>query len=215
MLRDVIYNEIFTVLIIIGLIFIASAKLLFPKRFNEFVLVLGNSKYLKIYSREQKFLDMFDGLLFVNLIISISVFVFLVYQKFVDNMNPSVGLLFKLIFGLAVFILIKVLIERLVGSLFEIDSLIDHYLFQKISYKNLIGIILIPINALLIYSLDSNKIAIFIIIGLLFAISIIGLITSIKSYQSLIKNNLFYFILYLCALEIAPYLVLYKVISAY
>jgi len=215
MFRDVTSNEIFTVLIILGIFFIASAKLLSPKRFNEFVLVLGNSKYLKIYSREQKFLDMFDGLLFVNLIISISVFVFLVYQKFVDNMNPSVGLLFKLIFGLAVFILIKVLIERLVGSLFEIDSLIDHYLFQKISYKNLIGIILIPINALLIYSLDSNKIAIFIIIGLLFAISIIGLITSIKSYQSLIKNNLFYFILYLCALEIAPYLVLYKVISAY
>jgi len=214
MLRDVTSNEIFTVLIVLGLFFIASAKLLSPKRFNEFILVLGNSKYLKIYSREQKFLDMFDGLLFVNLIISISIFVFLIYQKFIENIEPSTGLLLKLIFGLGVFILIKVLIERLIGSLFEIDSIIDQYLFQKISYKNFIGLILIPINALLIYSLKVNEIIIFIIIGILFVISIMGLITSIKSYQSLIKNNFFYFILYLCALEIAPYLVLYKVIRA-
>ncbi|MDU8884953.1 DUF4271 domain-containing protein [Yeosuana sp. MJ-SS3] len=214
MLRDIASNEIFTVLIILGLFFIASAKLLSPKRFDEFVLVLGNSKYLKIYSREQKFLDMFDALLFVNLIISITVFIFLVYQNLVENINPSTGLLLKLIFGLGIFILIKVLIERLVGSLFDMDSIIDQYLFQKISYKNFIGIILIPINALLIYSFNANKIVVFIVIGILFCISIMGLITSIKSYQSLIKNNLFYFILYLCALEIAPYLVLYKVISA-
>ena len=214
MLRDVNSNEIFTVLIIIGLVFIASAKLLIPKRFNEFMLVLGNSKYLKIYSKEQKFLDLFDALLFVNLIISITIFIFLVYQEFIENIDPSTGLLLKLIFGLGVFILIKVLVERLVGSLFEIDPLIDQYLFQKISYKNFIGVILIPINALLIYSLNLNKTVIFIIIGILFAISIIGLITSIKSYQNLIKNNLFYFILYLCALEIAPYLILYRVIRA-
>ena len=175
MLRDIASNEIFTVLIILGLFFIASAKLLSPKRFDEFVLVLGNSKYLKIYSREQKFLDMFDALLFVNLIISITVFIFLVYQNLVENINPSTGLLLKLIFGLGIFILIKVLIERLVGSLFDMDSIIDQYLFQKISYKNFIGIILIPINALLIYSLKVNEIIIFIIIGILFVISIMFL----------------------------------------
>ena len=47
---------------------------------------------------------------------------------------------------------------------------------------------------------------------LLFFIVLTGLFTSFKAHQSLIKYNFFYFILYLCALEIAPYIILYKVI---
>ncbi|MDC3229281.1 DUF4271 domain-containing protein [Flavobacteriaceae bacterium] len=33
-----------------------------------------------------------------------------------------------------------------------------------------------------------------------------------KNYRSLIFSNFFYFLLYICALEISPYLILYKVI---
>ena len=212
MLRDVTSNELFTVLIVIGLVFIALARLLDSKRFNDFVLVIRNSKYLKIYAREQKFLDVFDGLLFVNFIISLSIFSLILYQLLIGDVEISVGMFFKLIFAIGVFILIKVLFERLIGSLFEIDTLIDQYLFQKISYKNFIGIILLPVNALLIYSLNISALIIFTILFLLLVITVIGLITSIKGHQNLIKNNLFYFILYLCALEIAPYLILYKVI---
>ena len=57
MLRNVISNDLFTVLIVIGLILIAVSKVLFAKRFHDFILVLGNSKYLKIYSKDQKFLQ--------------------------------------------------------------------------------------------------------------------------------------------------------------
>ena len=76
MIRDAASNELFTILLVLGLIIIATAKLLAPKRFNDFVFVVGNYKYLKIYSREQKFFDKFDALLFVNLILSTSVFLF-------------------------------------------------------------------------------------------------------------------------------------------
>jgi len=104
-----------------------------------------------------------------------------------------------------------VLLERLIGSLFEIDQLIDNYIFQKISYKNYIGLLLLPINALLIFSVTPSRQIIFLVLSILLIISVIGLITSFKSHQSLIKKNFFYFILYLCALEIAPYIILYKV----
>ncbi len=214
MLRDIISNELFTVLLAISLVIIAAAKLTSPKRFNDFVYVLGNSKYLKIYARDQKFLDRFDALLFANLVLSASVFSYLMYQYVTDSKVVSIDLLFKLAIGIAVFILIKVLIERLIGSLFEIDALIDQYLFQKISYKNYLGIILLPINTLLIYSFKPSSTIIYILIILLFIINLIGVITSFKMQQSVIKQNLFYFILYLCALEIAPYIILYKVFIA-
>ena len=213
MLRNVETHELFTILIVIGISFIAVAKSMFSKRFNDFVFVLGNSKYLKIYAREQKFFDKFDALLFVNLIFSLSIFGFICLQYFEVVNELTIDIMFKLAFGIGAFILIKVLIERLLGSLFEIDKLSDQYLFQKISYKNFLGIILVPINLLLIFSFKPSLSVIYTIVILLLIVNIMGLIITIKTHQSLIKQNFFYFILYLCALEIAPYIILYKVFN--
>ena len=211
MIRNVYSTELFTILLVVCLVIIALAKLKSPKRFEDFLYVLGNSKYLKIYSREQKFFDTFDALLFGNLILCLAVFSFIIYQNTFDIKDIDINILFKLTTGISAFILIKVLIERLIGSLFEIDKLIDEYLFQKISYKNYLGLLLLPINAILLFSFQDSLNLVYVFIGLLLIVNIIGLITSFKTHQNSIKNNLFYFILYLCALEIAPYIILYKV----
>jgi len=211
MLRNIVSNELFTVLLVISLIIVAIAKLVSPKRFGDFILVIGNDKYLKIYSREQKFFDNFDALLFSNLILSVSVFCLIIFRFTEETSKIPINSMFKLSVGIAIFVLIKVLLERLIGSLFEIDKLTDLYLFQKITYKNYLGILLLPINALLLFTFQPTLNIIYGIIILLLSINVIGLISSLKSHQSLIKNNLFYFILYLCALEIAPYIILYKV----
>lgn len=211
MIRIVSSNELLTILLVVGLIIIASAKLIAPRRFEDFLYVLGNSKYLKIYARGQKFFDVFDALLFGNLILCLAVFSFIFYKNVNEISSIDTNLLFKLISGFGAFILIKVLIERLIGSIFEIDSLINDYLFQKISYKNYLGLLLLPINAILLFSFLNTLNLVYIFIALLLIVNIIGIITSFKTHQSLIKNNLFYFILYLCALEIAPYIILYKV----
>ncbi|WP_298494213.1 DUF4271 domain-containing protein [uncultured Algibacter sp.] len=211
MLRHIVSNEIFTILLVLGLVIVALAKLTAPRRFDDFIMVLANDKYLKIYSRDQKFFDKFDALLFTNLILSVSVFCFIVFKHYASVQNISGNTMFKLTFSIGVFILIKVLTERLIGSLFEIDKLIDQYVFQKISFKNYLGLLLLPVNALLLYSFQPTLPLIYGIISVLLIINIIGLISSFKTHQSLIKHNLFYFILYLCALEIAPYVILYKV----
>ena len=213
MLREVIYHEWFTVLIVVGLVAITMSKQLFPARFNDFISVLGNSKYLKIYSRDQKFIDGFDTLLFINLTISLSIFGFLAYATLVEPIRFELLIFAKIIFGVAALVLIKVLFERLIGSLFDIDKLIDQYLFQKTSYLNFSGFILLPINVLLLYAITPTKWILLSSIVLLILVNSVGLVTTFKNHQKLILNNLFYFILYLCALEIGPYLILYKIIA--
>lgn len=213
MLREIIYNEWFTALIVVGLIAITTSKQLFPARFNDFISVLGNSKYLKIYSRDQKFIDGFDSLLFFNLIISLSIFGFLAYSTLIEPLTFEILTFSKILFGVAALVLIKVLFERLIGSLFDIDKLIDQYLFQKTSYLNFSGFILLIINVILLYALTPSKLILIISIGLIVLINLLGLMTTFKNHQKLILNNLFYFILYLCALEIGPYLILYKIIT--
>ena len=213
MLREIISNEWFTVLIVLCVCILAFAKARFTNRFNDFLWLIGNSKYLKIYSRDQKFIDQFDGLLFLNLIISSALFYFIWYNTFIESIAFDLILFFKLFIGIGSLILIKILIERLIGSLFEIDSLIDSYVFQKTNYKNYIGLVLLPINILLIFAVNPSKTILYIVAGLILVINLVGFITSFKIHQKLILNNLFYFILYLCALEIAPYIILYEVLN--
>ena len=212
MLREIISNDWFTILIVFSTSILAVAKYAFSNRFNDFLWVVGNSKYLKIYTREQKFIDKFDSLLFANLIISLSIFLFLCYVTLIETTAFNILLFLKIVLGVGALILIKVLLERLIGSLFEIDALIDSYIFQKTSYKNYIGLLLLPINAVLIFALQPSSLIIYVILSLLLIINLTGFITSLKANQKLIISNIFYFILYLCALEIAPYIILYKLL---
>ena len=213
MLREVISNEWFTILIVLSLGILAFAKFSFAVRFNEYLGVLGNSKYLKIYTREQKFFDQFDALLFVNMIVSVSIFSFIGYNSLIGDLEFDLELFSKIILGIGALILIKIMLERLVGSLFEIDALIDAYLFQKTNYKNYIGLLLLPINIILIYAVTPSKGVIYVILGLLTLVNLFGIFTSFRMHQKILLSNLFYFILYLCALEIGPYIILYKLFN--
>ena len=210
MLREIISTEWYTILFVLCLSILAMAKYIFSSRFNDFLWLVGKSKYLKIYAREQKFIDQFDAFLFLNLVISLSIFFFLGHSTFVGGISFNIGLFLKILLGIGAIILIKVLLERLIGSLFGIDTLIDSYLFQKTSYKNFSGLLLLPINILLVFTIPLSINLFYVIIGFLFIINLMGFITSIKTHQKTILNNIFYFILYLCALEIAPYVILYK-----
>ena len=212
MLREIVSNELFTILLLVSVVLIVAAKLVFTARFDDFLTLITNSRYLKIYSRDQKFIDFFDALLFLNLIISITLFVVISLRQLSDGFENGMDLMLKLAIGLAALFLIKILVERLLGSLFEIDELIDSYLFQKINYRNYLGLLLIPINALLLYAITPSTKVVYVVIFMLLFINVIGIVTTLKSHQKLLMNNIFYFILYLCALEISPYIILYKVI---
>ncbi|WP_055434761.1 DUF4271 domain-containing protein [Lacinutrix algicola] len=210
MLREVLSTELYTILLVICLVLVAITKLLFPKRFRDFQVLLINFRYLKVYSREQKFFDLFEGLLFLNLIISLTVFTLLCFNLSVNLPKTEYITPPKLAFGISILFLIKILLERLVSSILNMDAIIDNYIFLKVSYKNFLGLLLIPINAILMYSWYPTHTNTSIFVVLLALINVYGILLFIKNNLKTIKKNWLYFILYLCALEISPYLVLYK-----
>ena len=214
-MRNFITHEWFTIFTIIGLFSIVVAKFLNTLRFNDFMYVIGNSKYLKIYTKDQKFIDQFDSFLFINLSLSLSIFIYFAYSTFVSPLNFELVSFLKLLFAVSTIIIIKTLLERLIGSVFEIDSLIDEYLFQKTTFKNLSGILFLSANLFLIYTNYNAEYIIITAFIIVCIINLIGFLNSFKTYQKLINHNVFYFLLYLCALEIGPYVLLYKVIREY
>jgi hypothetical protein len=214
-MRNFITHEWFTIFTIIGLFAIVTAKFVNTLRFNDFLYVIGNSKYLKIYTKDQKFIDQFDSFLFINLALSFSIFSYFAYSTFVTPLSFELISFLKLLFTVSTIVIIKTLLERLIGSLFEIDRLIDYYLFQKTTFKNYSGIVFLIANLFLLYTNTYANVVIIAAFTLICLINLIGFLTSFKNYQNRINPNLFYFLLYLCALEIGPYILLYKVIREY
>lgn len=110
---------------------------------------------------------------------------------------------------LIVFILSKYLIEKIIATSFNIEEFIEQFNLQKVSYRTYIGLIILPVDIILYYNNNSSKFVIFLFIVIILAINTATYLLSLKNYQNLIFSKLFYFILYLCALEIAPYYFMY------
>lgn len=213
MLREVLFNDLYTTIIVASLAIIVSAKLLNFNRFTDFIRLFGTTNYLKIYFKEHRFLDPFDILLFLNFCINGTLTGILTYTTFVQNLELNALLFIKLGALLGSWVLLKILLEIGIGYLFDIPKLFHSYVFQQLSFLNFLGVVLLPLNSLLIFSTLSHFILMITTLVISGVILFVGFMKSIKTYQKLLTNNFFYFILYLCTLEIGPYIVLYKLFS--
>jgi hypothetical protein len=110
-------------------------------------------------------------------------------------------------------VLSKFLIEKIVATIFNIEEFAEQFNLQKVSYRTFIGFILLPINIYLFYNNTPSNIIIYFTIAVILIINLFSYLVSLKIYQNLLIGKLFYFILYLCALEIAPYYFMYYLIT--
>ncbi|UJH90523.1 DUF4271 domain-containing protein [Antarcticibacterium sp. 1MA-6-2] len=103
--------------------------------------------------------------------------------------------------------------EKIIANVFDIDDTAEHYLFQKHTYRNFITLCFLPVIIFLVYSPNPAKNAIFTVIGIFGFAILYTYFRIIRKNGSLVSRNWFYFILYLCALEITPYVILFKLIT--
>ncbi len=207
-------NDLLTIVIVLILVLLVVSKKLFETRFDDFISLFTSGKYLIIKSREHKAFFGFNVLMLAIHILSISILLFVIYRIFLTPEPEQFGIIFlRIITAYSFFVLVKITVEKIIANIFDIDDLAENYLFYKHTYRNFISILILPVSIFLIYSTFAGK-------GLLYflgVILIIGLVYSlynvVKKNQGLISRNWFYFILYLCALEITPYVILYKLIT--
>jgi hypothetical protein len=202
-----------TYLFILSFVFIAITKSTFETRFKDFLRILFSDKYIKIYKDSSHLMSWFTILLFVVQIISFSFFIQLLLHQ-LGYVSKTDNVIFARIFTFfGIFVLSKFLIEKIIAAIFNIDEFAEEFNLQKVSYRTFIGLILLPINLYLFYNDNPSNILIFCIIGVILIINLFSYIISLKIYQNLFIGKVFYFILYLCALEIAPYYFMYYLIT--
>jgi len=199
-----------TILLLVCLAIIAFQKSIYATQFNEFIRLAYSDKYTKIYKDSSEFLSGFMISMFVIKLISFSFFILLALDQFGKASKFDWVLYIRLFTFLFVFILSKFLIDKIIATTFKIEEFNEQFNLIKANYRVYFGFILLPIIIFLYYnSIDSNLLY----WGILTALMTFNLITylsAIKTYQNLLIRKIFYFILYLCTLEIAPYYFIYN-----
>jgi Domain of unknown function (DUF4271) len=117
---------------------------------------------------------------------------------------------------LIVLYLLKFLILKVVGWIFNLSRAVDIYLFVVFLTNKIIGTFLLPFLVLITFSgplLTEVGITLSIIMVCLFYIY--RFIAAYAALHKEIKISGLHFILYLCAFEIAPLLLIYKVLITY
>ncbi|QHI37133.1 hypothetical protein IMCC3317_25110 [Kordia antarctica] len=209
--RTIISKDWFTLFFVITFCLLVFTRFVFRKQFGLFLEFLVSNKYQNNFlAKQEDLINGFTTLLFGIQIISFAIFGYVAATFFRPHLVNTPLLFVKIISFLLFFSIIKYIIEKIIAVILDIEKYVNIYNFHKISARNLFGLLLIPINLLIVYWLDGNKYVFFSVILTFFAYNFIVFFFLLKNHQKLIISKLFYFILYLCALEIAPYFVIYK-----
>lgn len=115
--------------------------------------------------------------------------------------------------GLAAIFIAKHLLLSLIAYLFPIRKEVRIYSFTIMIFAIILGVIISFADFILAYSPEGVKMFIMYFMGLLFLL--IYLLRSLRGLfiaNRFVFNYFFHFLLYLCAVEIAPALVIYKMI---
>lgn len=202
-----------TILFLFSVTIVVITKTAFENRFNDFVKLLFSNKYLKVYKDSSNLMSWFTILLFVVQLLSLSFFVQLILAYFGYTTKTNWITYIQIFTFLSFFVLSKFLIEKIIATSFNIESFIEQFNLFKVSYRTYIGLMLLPVNMVLYYTDFMNKQLIIVVFGILLIINTMTYLASLRNYQNLLFSKMFYFILYICALEIAPYYFMYYAIT--
>nr|WP_299486642.1 DUF4271 domain-containing protein [uncultured Allomuricauda sp.] len=193
-----------TIVLFLSMVILALGKYLFQGRFLNFIILPFNNRYVVLHSKKGRLLNWFHIMLTLFQLINFSLFLFLVIQSFFGADEDPLLAFFVIMGVVVLFQLVKLALQLVKGYVFNTQSLIAELLFNKTSYLNYSSLIMFVANVVLIYIASSSKIVFYVAFILIVSINAIGFIKLLKNYQKAIVPNLFYFILYLCTLEIAP-----------
>jgi len=129
---------------------------------------------------------------------------------------------FPLTFGIcataiASLYLVKFAILKMSGWIFNISMATDAYIFVVFLVNKMMGILLIPFLVVLAFTSAEELYAATVTISLI----MIGILlvyrfsTGFRHLRNEIKLSIFHFFIYLCAFEITPVVLIYKVLLAY
>jgi hypothetical protein len=205
--------------LLVGILFyFALIRIFFEKYFNNLMTLFFRVSLRQQQIREQVLQTPLPSLL-LNILFVISAGLYACFLLHYSRIGEGVG--FWVLYAwcmliLAAIYLVKFMVLKFVGWVFSISRATDIYIFVVFLVNKMLGIFLLPFLILITFSgVQAREIFITISMAMVFVLWIYRALASYRPVSSEIKLTPFYFLLYLCAFEIAPLLLIYKVLLTY
>jgi len=199
MIREIIVNDCLTIILFITFFFKIILKKINPILFYENIDLIKKDLKNKISNNLYgiKLLDVAYNILFIsNLSVLFTIYV---------NKEFNIIIYFKLFQNILLFFLLKYILDLLIGKLFITMKIMKKYVYLKIIYFNSLGILASILNLVVAYTSFEHISIISFCICLTLILFIFSYFSIFVLMKKIIYKNWFYFILYLCTLEIIPY----------
>lgn len=122
-------------------------------------------------------------------------------------------LYFFLIGALTLLFLGKHLLLWLVGAIFPVSREMSRYSFTIMVFAIIIGLLLTPASLFISYVPETvREPLILLTLGMVAALYLLRSLRGLFIANRFVLGNLFHFLLYICTVEVAPVLVLYKIV---
>ena len=199
MIRDIISNDSLTLILLGSLLYIIILKRINPTIFDQNLSFKKKELINKVSNSLLgiKTLEILYNFLFIS---NLSILL-----TFFKNKNFELFVYYELLGFVSIFYVVKIMLDFSIGRLFSISELMKNYIWQKLVYHNSLGILLLLFNFLIAYSIFDGYYMILISIYISLVFLLFSYCSIYFSMKKVIIKNWFYFILYLCTLEIIPY----------
>jgi Domain of unknown function (DUF4271) len=152
-------------------------------------------------------------LLYFNFLLNFGVFAFLVTRSFKgDNFN-NISYLLLCVLGATVIFLSKHLLIQVIGWLYPLSKEASKYNFLITIFNCVLGLFLVPFNFLIAFARDFEPFLAFWTLGLVAIFYLYRTFRAGKIGGKFLIADQFHFLLYLCAAEVAPVLLIYKLLT--
>ena len=199
MIRDIISNDSLTLILLGSLLYVIILKRINPTIFDQNLSFKKKELINKISNSLLgiKSIEILYNFLFIS---NLSILL-----TFFKNKNFELFVYYELLGFVSVFFAVKIILDFSVGRLFSISELMKNYIWQKLVYHNSLGILLLLFNFFIAYSIFDGYYMTLISIYISLVFLLFSYCSIYFSMKKVIIKNWFYFILYLCTLEIIPY----------
>jgi hypothetical protein len=205
--------------LIVGILFyFALIRVLFEKYFNNLMTLFFRVSLRQQQIREQVLQAPLPSLL-LNILFIVSGGLYACFLLHYSRIGEGVSFWVLYLYCMAllsVIYLVKFVVLKFIGWVFSISRATDIYIFVVFLVNKMMGIFLLPFLILITFSgAQTREIFITISLAMVFVLWGYRALAAYRPVRNEIKLTPFYFFLYLCAFEIAPLILIYKVLLTY
>ncbi len=203
-------NNWITSVLLLMFFSIVLLKLIDSKRLKGNFFNFFSVNYIESETEDKTgFFDVFQIVIFVFSMLVLSLLTFNFKEYKLEVILKDLPSFLSVFFSLTTYFLIKRTLEYLFSLLFLIKDEVRFFIISKYSYLYTISLLLYIAIVLSQYA-SLKQVYLFCFAAFLF---VLRFVFHVVINKKLIFSELFYFILYFCAFEIAPLFILFKLMS--